>query len=138
SRDEEGYLNNIGTGIENSNTLESWGGRATLLWEPTDRLSVQLRVSHEESDPQDSSLVNPALGEDTRRSDRPDRFSGVMTNYNVTLGYQFDGASLTSSSTWSDYDALFHVDLAGTFAQAIAFALDADAWDETFVQEMRL
>ena len=138
SRNEEGYLNNIGTGIENSNTLESWGGRATLLWEPTDRLSVQLRVSHEESDPQDSSLVNPALGEDTRRSDRPDRFSGVMTNYNVTLGYQFDGASLTSSSTWSDYDALFHVDLAGTFAQAIAFALDADAWDETFVQEMRL
>jgi iron complex outermembrane recepter protein len=138
SRDEEGYLNNIGTGIENSNSLESWGGRATLLWEPTDRLSIQLRYSHEESDPQDSSLVNPTLGEDTRRSDRPDRFSGVMTNYNVTFDYQFNGANLTSSSTWSDYDALFHVDLAGTFGQTIAFALDADAWDETFVQEMRL
>ena len=137
-RDEEGYLTNIGTGIENSNTLESWGGRATMLWEPTDRLSVQLRYSHEESDPQDSSLVNPTLGEDTRRSDRPDRFSGNMTNYNLTLDYQFDGANLTSSSTWSDYDALFYVDLAGTFAQAIPFALDADAWDETFVQEMRL
>jgi iron complex outermembrane recepter protein len=137
-RDEEGYLNNIGTGIENSNSLESWGGRATLLWEPTDRLSVQLRYSHEESEPQDSSLVNPTLGEDTRRSDRPDRFTGVMTNYNLTLDYQFDGANLTSSSTWSDFDADFYVDLAGTFAQAIPFALDADAWDETFVQEMRL
>lgn len=138
SRNEDGYLDNIGTGITNSNGLESWGGRATLLWEPNDRLSVQLRLSHEESDPQDSSLVNPTLGTDTRRSDRPDRFSGEMTNYNLTLGYQFDGARLTSSSTWSKYDALFHVDLAGTFAQAIAFALDADAWDETFVQEARL
>ncbi len=137
-RDEEGYIDNIGTGIENSNALESWGGRATLLWEPTDRLAVQLRYSHEESDPQDSSLVNPTLGEDTRRSDRPDRFSGEMTNYNLTVDYQFDGANLTSSSTWSEYDALFYVDLAGTFAQAIAFALDADASDETFVQEMRL
>jgi iron complex outermembrane recepter protein len=138
SRNEEGYIDNIGTGVSNSNTLEAWGGRATLLWEPTDRLSIQLRYSHEESDPQDSSLVNPTLGQDRRRSDRPDRFSGAMTNYNLTLDYQFNGASLTSSSTWSDYDALFHVDLAGTFAQSIAFALDADAWDETFVQEMRL
>lgn len=138
SRNEDGYVDNLGTGITNSNGLESWGGRATLLWEPTDRLSLQLRVSHEESDPLDSSLINPDRGMDTRFSDRPDRFSGEMTNYNFTLGYQFDGARLTSSSTWSDYDALFHVDLAGTFAQAIPFALDADAWDETFVQEVRL
>lgn len=138
SRNEDGYIDNIGTGIENSNSLESWGGRATLLWEPTDRLSMQLRYSHEESEPQDSSLVNPTLGKDTRRSDRPDLFSGVMSNVNLTLDYQFDGANLTSSSTWSDYDALFYVDLAGTFAQAIPFALDADGWDKTFVQEMRL
>ncbi|WP_407352633.1 TonB-dependent receptor [Luteimonas sp. R10] len=138
SRDEEGYVDNIGTGVDDANALESWGGRATMLWEPTDRLSVQLRASREESTPEDSSLVNPALGKDTRNSDRPDMFSGVMTNYNVTLDYQFDGAHLTSSSTWSDYDALFHVDLAGTFAQAIPFALDADAYDETFVQEVRL
>lgn len=138
SRDEEGYVDNIGTGIDNSNTLEAWGGRATLLWDVNDRLSMQFRVSHEESDPQDSSLVNPALGVDTRNSDRPDQFSGVMTNYNFTLDYQFDGARLTSSTTWSDYEALFFVDLAGTFAQAIPFALDALAWDETFVQETRL
>lgn len=137
-RNEGGYVDNIGTGQDNSNALQSWGGRATLLWEPNDRLSVQLRVSYEESTPEDSSLINPALGMDRRNSDRPDRFSGKMTNYNLTLGYQFDGARLTSSSTWSNYDALFHVDLAGTFAMAIPFALDADGYDETFVQEVRL
>jgi iron complex outermembrane recepter protein len=138
SRDEEGYVDNIGTGIKKSNALESWGGRGTLLWEPTDRLSIQWRYSREESTPKDSSLINPDLGMDTRNSDRPDLFSGIMTNKNVTLNYQFDNANLTSSSTWSNFDALFHVDLAGTFSQAIPFALDADAYDDTFVQETRL
>ena len=138
SRNEDGYVDNLGTGVENSNVLKSSGGRATLLWEPTDRLSAQFRVSREESTPEDSSLINPDLGMDKRYSDRPDMFSGTMTNYNVTLDYQFDSASLTSSTTWSDYEALFNVDLAGTYDQAFAFALDAPAESRTFVQEVRL
>src|SRR5690606_335245 len=52
--------------------------------------------------------------------------------------YQFDGASLTSSTTWSDYEALFNVDLAGTYGQAFAFALDGPIESTTFVQEVRL
>lgn len=139
SRHEEGYIDNIGTGIDNANTLESWGGRGTLLWSPTERFAVKLRISTEDSTPKDSSLVNPALGEDVRRSDRPDLFTGQMNNYNATIEYQFDGAHLTSSSTWSEFDdAKFFVDLAGTFGQTIPFALDATFNDETFVQETRL
>ncbi len=138
ARNEDGYVDNIGTGIENANSLKASGGRATLLWEPTDRLSAQLRVSREKSTPEDSSLVNPKLGKDKRRSDHPDKFTGTMTNYNFTLGYQGEDMKLTSSSTWSDYKALFNVDLAGTYDQAFAFALDAPAEGRTFVQEVRL
>ncbi|WP_429912235.1 TonB-dependent receptor [Glycocaulis sp.] len=137
-RNEEGYVNNIGTGINNADTLEAWGGRATLLWQPTDRLSLRFLVSREESNPQDSSLTNPLLGRDVRISDRPDRFTGELTNYNVTLNYQFSGAELTSSTTYSRFNQRFYVDLAGTFGQAIAFALDADAYDQNFAQEVRL
>jgi len=138
SRNEEGYIDNLGTGVDNANRLKSSGGRATLLWQPTEELSAQVRVSREESTPEDSSLVNPALGKDKRYSDRPDMFTGTMTNYNLTVGYQFDGAKLTSSSTWSDYESLFNVDLAGTYNQAFAFGLDGPAENRTFVQEMRL
>ncbi|WP_028917994.1 TonB-dependent receptor [Pseudoxanthomonas sp. J35] len=138
SRNEDGYVDNLGTGIKDSNVLKAWGGRATLLWEPTDRFSAQVRLSREESTPEDSSLTNPDLGRDKRYSDRPDMFNGTMTNYNLTLDYQFDGAHLTSSSTWSDYDAAFNVDLAGTYGQAFAFALDAPFNSKTFVQEVRL
>lgn len=138
SRNEEGYIDNLGTGVENANALKSSGGRATLLWEPTDRLSAQFRLSREESTPEDASLVNPELGPDRRLSDRPDMYTTTMTNYNMTLDYQFDSARLTSSSTWSDSEALFNVDLAGTYGQAFAFALDGPAEMKTFVQEVRL
>ncbi|MBF0664414.1 MAG: TonB-dependent receptor [Brevundimonas sp.] len=138
SRHEEGWVDNVGTGIENANSLVQYGGRAILQWEPNDRFSARLMYSKEISNPRDSSLTNPALGDFVRLTDRPDLFQSDMSNLNLTLEYQFDGARLTSSTTQSDYTGLFHVDLAGTYGQAFAFALDADAWDDTFVQEIRL
>lgn len=138
SRHEEGWVDNVGTGIEDANTLIQYGGRAILQWEPNDRFTARLMYSREIANPHDSSLTNPNRGEYVRLTDRPDLFQSDMTNYNLTLEYQFDGARLISSTTQSDYTGLFYVDLAGSYAQAFPFALDADAWDDTFVQEIRL
>ncbi len=143
-RDEEGYLDNVGTGVKNSNTLIDYGGRLILLWKPTDRLSVKLLGSYEYSNPKDSSLTLPSLGRNKRVSDEPDRFTGKQAIANATIDYEFDFAKLTSSSTYSDFDQRFYVDLAGTFAPGsfpgapIAFGLDADGYDKVFVQETRL
>ncbi len=137
-RHEEGYVDNVGTGVHNSNTLVDSGIRASLLWKPTDRLSIKLLGSYENSNPKDSSLISPSLGEEKRISDRPDLFVGKLANYNATLDYQFDGAHLTSSSTYSNFDQKFFVDLAGTFGGGVAFALDAYGYQKTFVQETRL
>jgi outer membrane receptor protein involved in Fe transport len=137
-RHEEGYLDNVGTGIHNSNTLEAWGGRAIMLWKPTDDLSVRLLVSHEDSNPRDSSLTSPSLGDEKRVSDRPDLFVGKLTSFNATIDYQFEGAHFTSSSTYSTFDQKFFVDLAGTFGGGIAFGLDAYGYQDTFVEEARL
>lgn len=137
-RNEEGYTDNLGTGETNSNTLVNSGIRASLLWKPTDRFSLRGTVSHEESDPKDSGLIDPTLGRNKRVSDRPDIFSGILTTGNIAAEYQFNGAKLTSSTTLSQFDQKFYLDLAGTFGGAIAFALDADGYQRTFVQEMRL
>jgi iron complex outermembrane receptor protein len=137
-RHEEGYLDNLGTGRDHSNTLVDSGGRAILLWAPTERLSVRVLASHEYSEPKDSSLTNPALGRDKRISDRPDLFVGRLDNVNTTIDYHFDGAQFTSSSTYSRFDQKFFVDLAGTFGGRIAFGLDAYGYQKTFVEEMRL
>lgn len=92
----------------------------------------------EDSKPEDSSLVAPHLGDKVRLSDRPDRFQAFLDTYNLTLGYRFGGVELQSSSTWATFDQEFIVDLAGTFAQAFPFALDALAYDEIFVEEVQL
>lgn len=137
-RNEEGWVDNIGTGIDNANTLKSIGGRAMLQWEPTDRLTMRAMVMHENSKPQDSGLTNPDLGDFVRNSDQPDEFYAKLTSYNFALDYDLGFATLTSSSTYSTFDQLFVVDLAGTFGQAIPFGLDALAYDDIFVQEVRL
>lgn len=137
-RNEDGWINNIGTGIQDSNSLEAFGGRAILLLRPTDDFSVRLLASYEESNPADSALTNPLRGRFVRRSDRPDLFQGQLTNYNITARYDFGFAELMSSTTLSIYDASFYVDLQGTFANTIPFALDAFGFDDLFVQETRL
>lgn len=137
-RNEEGYTDNLGTGATNTNTLMNSGIRTSMLWKPTDRFSLRGTVSYEESTPKDSGLIDPTLGRNKRVSDRPDIFAGILTTGNVTAEYQFNGAKLTSSSTLSQFDQKFYLDLGGTFGGAIAFALDADAYQRTFVQEMRL
>ncbi len=144
-RNEEGYIDNVGlTNRKNSNDLDAWGGRVSLLWAPTDQTTVKLLASREISKPRDSSTISPALGHDKRVSDRPDLFQGWLTSYNATIEHHFDGAQLTSSSTYSKFNQKFYVDLAGTFgstrglATDIAFGLDADAYQDTFVQEARL
>lgn len=136
-RHEDGWVDNAGTGIENSNVLKNYGGRAIFLVEPTDRLSVRLLFSHEKSNPEDSATISPELGR-VHVSDRPDQFHGKLTNYNGTVEYDLDWANFTSSSTYTTFDQKFYVDLAATFGQTIPFALDADAYDDIFTQELRL
>jgi outer membrane receptor protein involved in Fe transport len=137
-RHEEGYLDNVGTKVHNANTLVDWGGRANLMWKPNDRLTVKALFSYEDSNPKDSSMISPSLGREKRISDRPDLFVGKLRTHNVTIDYQFDGARLTSSSTYSKFDQKFFVDLAGTFGGGVAFALDAGGFQKTFVEEARL
>ncbi|MBO9713280.1 TonB-dependent receptor [Sphingomonas sp.] len=144
-RNEDGFVDNLGTHKKNANKLVDWGGRATLLWKPTDRLSIRLLGSYENSEPRDSALTSPNLGDRKRYSTIPDLYTSDTQIYNGTIDYDFGGAKLTSSTTYSIATGDFDVDLAGTFASAtvpiqnaIPFILDDDYNQKTFVQETRL
>ena len=143
-RHEDGYIDNLGTGKKNSNTLKDYGGRAILLWKPTERLSVRLMALYENSHPEDASMITPSLGDRKRYTTIPDLYTSKTQLYNATLDYHLPGARLTSSTSYGYQDGLFDVDLAGTFAfggpiqNAIPFYLyDHGIW-KTFVQEARL
>lgn len=137
-RHEDGYVDNLGTGVKNSNTLKDGGGRAILLWRPSERLSIRLMGLYEDSHPEDASLTTPSLGDRKRYTTIPDLYTSKTQLYNGTLDYQFNGAHLTSSSSYGYQDGDFDVDLGGTFNLAIPFYLfDHGIW-KTFVQETRL
>ena len=140
-RNEEGWVTNVGTGIENANTLVNWGGRVIVLWEPTDRASLRLMALHEESDPEDSSFINPTRGggdRETRTSRRPDIYAGNLDSYNATLTLDLGFADFISSTTYADFEQKFYVDLDATFNFFVPFALDADAAAQSIVEEARL
>lgn len=137
-RNEDGWVDNIGTGIDDANSIEAYGVRASLLIEPTSRFSVRLTVNKEISNPADSSLTNPALGTYVRRTAQPDLFQSDLLSINATVVADFGFAELTSSSTYSDLSGAFIVDLAGTYNQLVPFSLDAVGYDDIFVQEVRL
>jgi len=137
-RNEDGYIDNVGTGVKNSNSLLDAGGRALLLWKPSDRFSVKLMGSYENSDPKDSSLSSPSLGERKRISSRPDLYTAKTQIYNATLDFKFDFANLISSTTYSVSGQQFIVDLAGTFADTVPFFLVDRFQSRAVVQETRL
>ena len=137
-RNEDGYLDNVGTHVKDSNALVDSGGRAILLWQPTERFNIRLLASYEDSDPKDASLTSPSLGDLKRISTIPDQYTSITQIYNATIGYKFDFADLTSSSTYSYANERFDVDLAGTFADTIPFYLYDTLYAKSFVQETRL
>ena len=137
-RNEDGYIDNVGTGVKNSNKLKDGGGRVIALAKPTDNLSIRLMALYEDSDPQDASLTTPSLGKRKRYTTIPDIYNSKTQLYNGTIDWQTSFAHLTSSTSYGYQNGNFDVDLSGTFALAIPFYLfDHGIW-KTFVQETRL
>lgn len=137
-RNEDGWVDNIGTGIEDANSLEAYGIRAAFLIEPSSDFSVKLSVNKEVSNPADSALTNPDLGTYVRRTAQPDLFQSDLLALNATVNVNLGFADLVSSTTYSDLTGDFIVDLAGTYNQLVPFSLDAVGYDDIFVQEVRL
>ncbi len=137
-RHEEGYVDNIGIGVENSNTNEDIGGRVSVRWTPTDRLTTTFGVLYEDSDPKDFQFFDPTLGRNIRSTRIADFTALETTNYSAVLEYDFDWASLTSSTTYSE--AITHqiTDLSGLFGDAAPYGVGFDENSEAIAQEIRL
>lgn len=136
-RNEDGWVDNTDTGVHNANTLKDYGGRAILLFKPTDRLSLRFLASYENSTPGDSALTSKGANY-VHRSFRPDVFAAKVQNYNLTLDYQLGFAHLTSSSTYSKFDQTFSVDISGAVGRAFPYLTELSGPQRTFVQETRL
>ncbi|MDP3676216.1 MAG: TonB-dependent receptor, partial [Novosphingobium sp.] len=110
-RNEEGYITNIGFGKTNSDSSEEWGGRLSLRWSPTDKLNVTLSAMRDDSDISDLSLSDPVLGTHVRASFVPDITDLTTQTYSATVEYDFNFASLLSTTAYAESERVFDLGL---------------------------
>lgn len=151
-RDEGGYIDNLGLGRENQNTLDFWSGRVSGLVKVNERLEATATAFITRSEygaypAANRSFQQNRLVDESRQDD--------IDQYNLTVRYSFDAAELVSSTNWMQRDTFRLFDASGssaTFTNLLrivgglsptapglsAFWQTLGVKDEQFAQEVRL
>ena len=162
-----GYLDAPSRGGRNVNGSDSYGGRASILFRPDDRLSVRLfglfqkiatdSPSTFQADPLSLNAVDPVTGARVGKSDRR-RFERIAEInkidyqlYAGTIDYDFGFATLTGVSSYSEQKrdelgdistnaarGLANAIFAPTAPNSVGLAFESDVEVEKFTQEVRL
>jgi outer membrane receptor protein involved in Fe transport len=166
-RDTGGYLEAPSRGGRNVNGSKSYGGRASLLFNPAEALSVRLFAllqnietdspSTFQADPRTLRPVNPLTGgfvskANRARYERIPEFNNIDYRlYSGTIDYDFGFAALTSITSYSEQvrdelgdistqptRPLANLIYAPTAPNTIGLAFESDVEVEKFTQEIRL
>jgi outer membrane receptor protein involved in Fe transport len=151
-RKQGGYIDSVGTAgsnvRSNTNDFESYGGRASLLWQPGPDLSVRLSAllqnlyvdgsSFVEADP---STLKPLYGGLTQSEYLP-QFSNIRYRlYNATIDYDLGPATLTSATSYGQQLQSFRADYTANLSAALGgpyVYFDQLTQNRKWTQELRL
>jgi outer membrane receptor protein involved in Fe transport len=128
------------------NSENTWGGRAALRWNATDRLRLDLSYAAQDVRLESQPNATPSIGE--YETQRPlDQFAQGRYDERLNVGalvvnYDWDAASLVSATNWmrmkrfSDQDLGF---LAGqAFGVELPWSFNEQSIGRLFTQEVRL
>jgi iron complex outermembrane recepter protein len=115
---DAGYINNIGTGIEDANHSTESGARAVLLWQPMDFLTVQATALAQDSKiadatnvamndppnirPDGSATLHPLFGPQITTSNFPEPIKQMTRYYALDVFWDLGFATLTSATGFSE------------------------------------
>lgn len=148
-----GYVDNLANGQDDVNEASVFGGRADLLVKSTENLTLRLTAFAQNIDrdgvaSSDFNLATgrPIDGELEQRRLRAEPFEQDFRLVSGTLSYAFDGAELTSISSFQTVDSQAFTDVSAFFVPALAAngivlgSIDVEKRNETdkFTQEVRL
>lgn len=150
-QDAAGYIDNIGLGIKDENHSTIRGGRATMLWQATDRLTVQASILLQDSNASgltavllNGSSLRPVYGPQSNSTALPQPFVQNLRYYFLTLNLDLGFAALTASSGWSKIDSVENWDVSSIFSPLVpgySNALVGDRLQDAasrFTEEVRL
>ena len=120
-RKTPGWIDNIQTGTNDQNGFEQTGFRGSLLWQPIDRLRIRLSGMRQNIKSDSSSITaqdlagNPIVNDRTNFNFVPEPFTSKFTNFAGTAEYDFDFATLSSTTSYTDADRKESVDASRIF-----------------------
>ncbi len=135
---EDGYVDNIGTGFEDSDKAKEWGGRLSARWQPNDRLTATFTAIHQDSKPEDSGQIDRTLGTLKRDTLFPEFASYKMSVLSGTVDYELDFATLTSISTYAETAGDYRADITDIIGGLFPWGWSAGRDGTFFTQEIRL
>ncbi len=136
--DEEGWVSNTGIGMSPSNNYSSTALKAAIGWQVNDRLTADFTYLYQDNESDDGGTINPDLGENTRSNFKQEQVGVELNKYNVTLTYNTDFATITSSTNFSETDPLQETDLSAIVGGAFPWGLVREQKSEFFMQEVRM
>lgn len=103
-----GYIDNAVTARADENDTRQLAGRAALLWQASDAVSLELAAIHQDIDSDGPSIVQldaatgaAAFGDLTRAHVVPETFTSELRLYTATLNWQLGEAALTSATSYA-------------------------------------
>ena len=100
-RNDGGYINNIGTGVKDSNSTLIRGGRAEVLWTPAEGTRVSYLFLKQTEDTADLNYTEPALaGPFEKKTLIPEPLDFKTTINNVRLDQDVGFGTLTATATY--------------------------------------
>ena len=155
---EEGWLDNAGffgsPFQKDYNRSEEWGARASLRWEPNDRSALTFSIAHDDIDHpngltageyfpvpplRDGVVGAPDVVGDYVAGQQPMEVGNwvEMDRFNLIFEYDFTWAQLVSSTSWSNHETYYDLDLDGVDV-GWPFWTDENISHDAIVQELRL
>jgi len=106
-----GYIDDPTTGQKGDNAVRQYGGRAALLWKPTNDVSVQFEAVYQatHADNQafaalDATTLQPLAGDLSDNNARQEPYTQELQLYDLTLNWNLHWAQLTSVSSYQRFN----------------------------------
>jgi outer membrane receptor protein involved in Fe transport len=138
-----GYVDNLGTDDDDANQSDVYGGRADVLLQPTDKLSLRLSAFRQDisrdgpiSVDYDLATEKPTAGDLDQASVLPEPFDQDFSLLSATAVYDFDSAALTSVTSYQSLSNDSFLDATYVFGPGtgVSYGIGTDK----FTQELRL
>jgi outer membrane receptor protein involved in Fe transport len=142
-----GYIKNPTLDLQHANDVTNFGGRAAVLWRPTDKISVRLNVVQQQldagnDDAEDVAISNdriagPLFGDYTQMRNITSPAEVRYYLYNATINWDLDFATITSSTSYTDLRSSEIGDTTGA-ASTLDNPLQAFLHQGKLIQELRV